>query len=117
MKTNSYTIETHAKDNKPVFCLAISCQVCTGVYFFTDMQTLKNRLELEKDSLRQYGIELTYDSDFLYKSSGHYAVIREFLQSDDLQIHNKSGNTYSTKLFPTEQDYENYFLFGVFPEV
>ena len=117
MKTNSYTIETHAKNNKPVFCLAISCQVCTGVYFFTDMQSCKNRLEFEKDSLRKYGIELSYDSDFLDKSSGHYAVIQEFLKNDDLKVYNKSGNCYDIKLFPTEQDYENYFLFGVLPEI
>lgn len=108
MDMNSYTIEMHEKQGKPVFFLAIRCSLMHGVFAFNDMDSLKRKLEFEKDNLRMFGTELAFRKDFLSADSDEYAVIKTVCEDDDIVIHGTSGHTYSKTIFPTPQDYENY---------
>ena len=65
MKMNTYTLETYKKQGKPIFCLVIKSEIYHSVLFFTDMQTLKDRLNYEQKSLFGYGIELEYEKEKL----------------------------------------------------
>ena len=108
MDMNTYTIEMYEKLGKPVFFLAIRCSLIHGVFAFNDMESLKRKLNFEKDNLRMFGVELEFRKDFLPVDSGEYIAIKTICEDDDIVIHGTSGHTYSKTMFPTPQDYENY---------
>lgn len=65
-KINTYGYMTlkHNKYHMPIFVIEIYTNMTHGIYFFNNNPDANGLIQKEKASLKKYGIDLQYDSDF-----------------------------------------------------
>lgn len=97
MICGNYTLESYAKEGKPVFVVGISCPMLDGVYFFRSMKEARDFIQRKKEVF-----SLEYNSQGMKKAL-YNAVVLPVLNDSDLRI-GENGRTFSRKMFPNEKE-------------
>lgn len=97
MIRGNFTLETYAKEGKPVFVVGISCPMLNGVYFFRFMKEAKDFIQRKKEVF-----SLEYNSQGMEKAL-YNAIVLPVLNDPDLRI-GENGRTFSRKMFPNEKE-------------